>query len=261
MSRFLRVAAAGCVAAAVLATLSAPQRAQASGPGACSTTAGSGLTGCTPDKLLLSSNASRVVMQKTGTSTATNPSTGTQIVWTFWEDVYSDPNNVYCSGCLTWIVKVSSSSTSTDIIEHVTISNFNNFSADIGYLTDGSGNPASEPPPSGADTTDPALTPGTQIPNTVDRSKTGVLTWDFNLGSGSNNISAGQSTVLLEAETNSTQVTDGTVAVIDGVASNQPAYAPALPEVGLVPAFALIGGGAIGARAYRRRRRRTASRA
>lgn len=253
MTRFLRLAAATFVIAGAMFTVAGTHTAHAAG---CQTAPGTALTGCTPDQLSLSSNATRVVKEATGTSTATDPSTNTTVTWTFWEDVYSDPNNVYCNGCLTWIVKVQSSSASSDIVEHVTISNFNSFSADIGILTNGTGTPASEPsPPQGADTTDPALTPGTQSPNTVDRSKNGVLTWDFNLSDGSNNINAGQSSILLEAETNATHVQAGTVAVIDGVASNQPAYAPALPEAGLVPALALVGGGVVGGRAWRRRRR------
>lgn len=252
MIRFLRVAAASIVVAGAMSTVAGATAAHAYTTG-CQPppTPTSSTTTCAPDQLALSSTATRVATQATGEQTGS--ASGDTLVWTFWEDVYSDPNNVFCHGCLTWIVKIANDTGSNDSIERVTISNFSGFEADLGILTDASGNPASEPsPPQGVDTVSPALAPGTIAPNLAERSASATtLGWEFT----STNIAPNQSTVLLEAETNATQYTAGTVTVQDGIASYQAGYAPALPEFGMVPAFALVGGGLIGAGAWRRRRR------
>ncbi|MBV8083300.1 MAG: hypothetical protein JO247_00650 [Chloroflexi bacterium] len=197
-----------------------------------------GTSTCAPDVLTVSPSAT-LVSSTTGTISVNDPTNGAMLDASYTEKVYRDPTNSFGAGCLTWVVQVTNTSTSADeTIEHVTISNFKGFLTDIG--TDSNGAPGF---PSS----------GTQAPTNVTRNSSGVaLGWDF---SGSNDIAPGQSTVLLEAETNATSTVPGTVSVQDGVSGFGPAFGPALPEVAFVPALGLAGGVAFGAFTWRRRKR------
>ncbi|MBV8083299.1 MAG: hypothetical protein JO247_00645 [Chloroflexi bacterium] len=196
-----------------------------------------GTNTCAPDVLTVSPSATQVATA-TNTINVTDPSSGATINATYTENVYRDPTNTYCANCLTWVVKVANSWTSTDTVERVTVSNFAGFSTDIG--TDSNGAPGM------TDT-------GTQSPVNVERNTSGsVLAWDFNT-SGSE-IQPGQTSHLLEIETNATQYKPGTVTVQDGVAGSGPGFGPVVPEVVFVPALAAAGGAAFGLFRWRRRR-------
>jgi hypothetical protein len=207
----------------------------------CGSPIAAGTNTCSPDQLTVSPSAT-VFDSKSGTITASPPTFTAD--WT--ETVYKDPTNTLCSSpgnCLTWVVKITGHipSGSSDVIERVTISKFDGFIINLGYIN----------PPNTA----PGQTNiGTQIPNNVERSTNGsILTWDFN--TASTEIRDGQSTVLLEAMTNGTQIVPGTISVQDGAAGGGIADGPALPEVPLVPVLGLFGGALAGLILYRRGRR------
>jgi hypothetical protein len=207
----------------------------------CGSPISPGTNTCAPDQLTVSPSAT-VFDSKSGTITASPPTFTAD--WT--ETVYKDPGNTLCSSpgnCLTWVVKITGHipSGSTDVIERVTISNFAGFIVNLGYI-----NPPNTAP--GQTNT------GTQIPPNVERSTNGsILTWDFN--TATSEIRDGQSTVLLEAMTNSTQIVPGTISVQDGAAGGGIADGPALPEIPWVPVLGLFGGALAGGVLYRRGRR------
>lgn len=197
-----------------------------------------GTSSCAPDVLTVSPSATLVASQS-NTITATDSISGTTIVANYTENVYQDPANNYCAGCLDWVVKVTNTQASNDAIERVTVSNFAGYLTDIGVDSNGAPNLTNN---------------GTVTPNNVERNGSGsVLSWDFNASSPDNSIQPGQTSVLLEIETNATTYKPGTISVQDGVAGSGPAFGP-LPEVPLVPALGLMGGVVIGAVAWRRRR-------
>jgi hypothetical protein len=163
---------------------------------------------------------------------------------TYTENVYSDPNNTLCHGCLIWVVSVTNSSSSTDAITRVTIARFGSFIVDLGDTT-------SATPPDG-------LVSGTQVATTVDRSTNGdVLGWNFS-ASGAGALSPGKTSVLLEAETNAPAVTGGFISAIDAQSANDTAFAPILPEVPMVAGIGLLGGALVAGFAYRRRQQNKA---
>ncbi|MFN2582265.1 MAG: hypothetical protein ABR498_05940, partial [Candidatus Dormibacteria bacterium] len=184
---------------------------------------------------------------KTNTITATqsSPNGGTvTLTARYTENVYRDPNSVYSAqcgtSCLTWIVQVTNCDASTtpsctppsnDAIDRITIANFSGFQTDIGYNTNGV--------PAGQDTG--LSNSGTQSPVTVSRGGSSpqgngsVLRWTFSgtdaSGNGVNkDIQPGQTTVLLEVETNATQYTGGSLTVQDGASVSGEAVSPAVPE-------------------------------
>ena len=139
------------------------------------------------------------------------------------ENVYSDPNNEFCAGCLDWVIQVSD--TGGDAIEAVKASNFGGVLTDIGVSTNGA----------------PGMTNGTVSPFTVDRSSSGnVITWDFTGTGGANEIYPGMTSVLLEIETNSTTYVPGFLNADDDLPAGAAAYGAATPEPMSV---ALLGGG------------------
>src|SRR5689334_6590790 len=54
---------------------------------------------------------------------------------TYISFVESDPNNVFCSGCLDFFIVVRNSSSSMDSIERISNSSFTGFLTDVGYST------------------------------------------------------------------------------------------------------------------------------
>ena len=240
MSRVLRVAT---LVAFGLGGWSVGAVAAAGSAAACEINPGPG--SCPPDALTVGTTATQVA---TAHSTVTaDEGNGNFLTATYTENVYRDPTNKYCANCLVWIVQVTNDNSgannepkSTDIIEHVTVSNFSGAFVDIGYSTNGA----------------PGMTDsGSQLPTQVDRSSNGsVITWDF-VGTA-NEIQPGQTTRLLEVITNDTAFHSGTVGVIDGVGLAAPGYAPQVPEAIWVPAFTLLGGMMVGGVALRRRHSR-----
>ena len=207
--------------------------------------------------LTLSPNATLVAHQ---TNTISITSSGTTITSTYTENVYRDPTSNYSatcgSNCLTWILQVTNDAqsvggnpASNDNIDRITASNFTGFLTDIGVNTNGV--PVSQ--------SQGLTTTGTQAPVNVERSGaspqgTGSnMRWDFSNSSTNNDLAPGQTSVLLEIETNSTQVTPGHVSVQDGLSASGSGFSPALPEA-WVPALGVVGGGVVGLFALRRRR-------
>lgn len=199
---------------------------------------------CAPD--LLTVNASATLFnQQGGTITATDNTTTppTMIVADYTERVYRDPDNTLCGSpgnCLTWVLQVTNRASSTDTIARVTVSNFAGFTTDVGINTNGA----------------PGMTDSASniAPDRVSRSNDGkVVRWDFGTNGGSE-VGLGQTTRLLEVQTNSTSTVPGTVTVQDGVAGNGPGLSPAIPETLWVPALGLFGGALAGGFMFRRRR-------
>ncbi|MGA2591436.1 MAG: hypothetical protein ABSH32_16065 [Bryobacteraceae bacterium] len=130
---------------------------------------------------------------------------------TYSAQVYADPNNVFCAGCLDFLFEITSSATSTDGIARITDTSFSTYLTDVGYST-GTGS-----------------VPGGVYPVTVDRSSNGaVIGFNFELPAG---IAPGDSTEILEIETNATTYMPGSLQITDGGVATVVAFAPdAAPE-------------------------------
>ena len=236
-----RLGRIGVVAACAFGGWAAGAAAMASPALACFTTPG--LT-CAPDPLTVNSGAT-LFNQKSGTITAQDNSTTppTLIVADYTENVYQDQDNTLCGTpgkCLTWVLQVTNRASSTDTIARVTVSNFVGFTTDVGINTNGA----------------PGMTDSASniAPDRVSRSSDGhVVRWDFGTTGGSE-VGLGQTTRLLEIQTNSTNTVPGTVTVQDGVAGNGPGLSPAVPDALWVPALGLFGGALAGGYAVRRKR-------
>ncbi len=193
---------------------------------------------CAPDTL---SESGILLASTSGTLTASGSFSAT-----YTESVYQS-NNVYCSGCIDFILQVSNSSKSSQSIERVDVSDFTGTAADIGD------------DPNGASIPGGGFVNGTVAPADVSRSSTGaVIAWDF---TGTHELTPGSTSLALEVETNATQYVAGTVSAQDGGAAQSTGYAPVAPpvanvaEVPWIPAMGLLGGVAVGGVAVRRRTR------
>ncbi len=168
----------------------------------------------------------------TGMQTVTTTFSPTFIA-TYTETVVMDANNVFCAGCLDFLIGVvTDSSSASGIIERVTAGSFGAFSADVGYNTTNSN--------------------GTEVvPATVDRSTNGnVIGFNFFPTA----INPGQSSVFLEIQTNARSFTTGTVSIQDGVSNTGPGFAPtSVPEPGTM--FS-IGAGLLAVGCFGLRRRK-----
>src|SRR5581483_9094638 len=146
--------------------------------------------GTVPPDALTVDPASTLVASSSGTLNAPGSFTAT-----YTENIYSDPSNSYCAGCLDWVIEVSNSSSSSDSIERITASSFKGFSTDVG--TNAAGAPGLSAPGSG------------NSPDDVTRSLNGaVIGFNFN---GANAIAPGSNSMLLEIETNAQGVIPGTL--------------------------------------------------
>lgn len=142
---------------------------------------------------------------------ARNSSGQITISGTYVSEVYADPNNVFCSGCLDFFFEITSNTTSTDVIARITSSYYGDYLTDVGYST-GTGS-----------------VPGGVPPATVDRSSDGgVIGFNFALPAG---VGAGQATEVLEIQTNSNTYTSGSLQIIDGSVTSLTGFAPTIvPE-------------------------------
>jgi hypothetical protein len=198
---------------------------------------------CAPDTLTVGAGSVQVGTTQTGSATSTGCTSGQCIVYTYTERVYRDPENAVtpaCASahnCLDWVVQISNNASSGDTIGRVTLSNFSGFTTDMGITSAAPGFTNASSP---------------VAPTTVSRNSSGsALEWEWN---SSAEIEPGETSSLLEAETNATQIVAGNINVIDGSTSTVPAYGPALPEAAWVPAIGLLGGVIGGAFVMRRRR-------
>jgi hypothetical protein len=166
------------------------------------------------------------------------PGTGftSEIMGTYSVTVYSDPSNVYCSGCYDFVITLTSSG-STDAIQHVTEGSFNSTQVTVGW----------EAPPGGTacgpnPVTPPYPTNCYDTPNEVSRTTTGkTVAFNFN---GVNNILDMQSSAWLIIETSTMSYNPGTTVIADDVSNTFTGYGD-LPEpmtMGLLGVgFSLIG--------------------
>jgi hypothetical protein len=134
----------------------------------------------------------------------------------YTEYVFSDPGNVFCAGCLDFLVKISNNAGSANAVRRVTITPFNASQTDVGIniVTGAPGVPVVV-----------GVTPGT-----VDRDNTGGVI-GFNYVGGV--FAPGTASVLLEVQTDATQWVPGTLGAIDGVPGSGPGLGAA-PEPNLV---------------------------
>jgi hypothetical protein len=168
--------------------------------------------------------------------TATNSLGQTTITGEYQAMVYSDPSNNFCAGCLDFFVFVESNSTSTDAIERITLASFSNFFVSAGYSV------GADSKPSGVD------------PSTVDRSSNGdVVGFNFSTLPG---VAPGETTAVLEIETNATKFMTGTLQIIDSSVASVTAFEPCLgtvPEASSI-SMTLLGGLLLGLGFIGRRR-------
>ena len=160
---------------------------------------------------------------------------------TYTESVIKDGSNPYGADDLTFLITLSSSSSSLNGIEH--ISNGDGAASfawlptvNVGYLS-GSGEG------------------GSDFPLTIDETTFGTIEFNF---SGSDTITPGTGTQYLAIQTAATQYAMGDVAAIDSSSDTENGFVPlaTTPEPG---SFALLGTGfLVAGGALRRRHRRAA---
>jgi hypothetical protein len=163
-----------------------------------------------PDVFTTAANsAGYTLLDSTGIQNVT-PFAGRSFDATYDEFVYRDTNNIFCSTCLDFLLVVSNAG--PGVIDRIATGDFGSF-----YLTDAGYNTMGI-------TGGPSAVGGGIIPATADRSASGdVVGFNFN----STGVITGQSTVLLEIETNATSYTAGTVSIIDSFAGFGPGFVPA----------------------------------
>lgn len=167
--------------------------------------------------------------------TATNSLGQTTITGDYRAMVYADPSNNFCAGCLDFFVLVTSSTTSIDDIERITLASFGAFQTDVGYST-GAGS-----------------VPGGILPSTVDRSSNGgVIGFNFVTPAG---LTPGAQSQVLEIETNATLFVTGTLQIIDSSVASVPAFAPSavVPEASSI-SLTLMGVALLGLVRYKLQR-------
>jgi len=125
--------------------------------------------------------------------------------------IYRDPGNVYCAGCLDFIFAVSNNAASTTSIARISDTSFAGFKTDAGIASNISCNA------------------GTNIaPASADRAGAGDVV-GFNFAAASQ-VLPGECSAVLVIETNAVSWKAGTLHTIDGDIGSVASYAPAVPE-------------------------------
>jgi hypothetical protein len=140
--------------------------------------------------------------------------------------VYSDS----VTGDLDFVTRVTNDPTSADAVDAVSLTDYAGFTTDVAWL------PAS---------------PGTVIPLIEDRQASGD-TIDFTYTGPTGQIMPGVTAFDTIVKTNATRYTTGTINLIDGGVSTDPAFAPAVPEPG---SLALLATGGLPLLGFLRRRK------
>jgi len=174
---------------------------------------------CGPQRTVLSSSL------PSGTTWGVAPFSGTA-----YEQVESDPTNVFCAGCLDFLFQVSNNFGSTQNITRVTETGFGAYLTDVGYDTVSLGSLVLCGIDDGGfcNNGDPAT-----VPSTVDRSLDGN-TVGFNFSAG---VVPTESTVDIVIETNATSFAHpvATVYGSNGGTGTIDIYGPSGPPVTSTP--------------------------
>jgi len=142
------------------------------------------------------------------------------------EQVWTDPGNVFCAGCLDFVITASVDAGSADPMGSLTAASFANSLTDIDYITG----------------------TGPMNPVTVSRSGDGTTAgWSFGAG-----LAPGGHTATLIVQTNAKTFTGGVVTFQNEDVSRNPAFGVA-PEPNMAALLSVFAVGIIGL-AYRRKK-------
>jgi hypothetical protein len=169
------------------------------------------------------------------TSGTIDPAPGSSFSGTYTEYVYRDSvANLACpaGGCLDFFMVFANVGPADSIIERATTATFTGYTTDVGYDT--------------ATPVGVTLPGGTVInPSEVDRSTdpSGVIGFDFTSGTSPGPVESGNSSALLEIQTNAINFTGGPLSLQDGFAGSSFGFEPASPTP--EPASLLLMGSAL----------------
>jgi hypothetical protein len=142
------------------------------------------------------------------------------------EQVWTDPGNVFCAGCLDFVITASVDAGSNDPMGSITAASFKGAQTDIDYI----------------------LGTGPTNPTNVSRSGDGTTTgWDFGAG-----VTPGNHTATLIVQTNARTFQAGVITFQNEDVSRNPAFGIA-PEPNMAALLSVFAVGIIGL-AYRRKK-------